>query len=479
MRAVHHDAQAAQVERVGERALAELDVPPGRVVDAARPAELGRRPARERPLERGLDLLLDRVWKLPAVGGEELDAVIGVRIVRGADDDPRREPERPREVGDCGGRHRAAQHDVHARRREPRLERGLEHVARDPRVLPDQHRRPLVAAPAPGDDLAGREPEPKHELRRDRRLADPAPDPVGAEILAAHPLPSTAASTASASRVAATSCTRTILAPRCTASIAAATLAARRSSAGRPVMRPRLDFRDQPASTGNPSAAISPSRARRVRLCATVLPKPKPGSTTIRSRANAGRDAGRSAGGEEIPHLGDHVGVRRLRLHRPRAPLHVHQAHCRVRRRDQFERTGRGERGDVVDHRRAVRKRGAHDLWLGRVDGNRHLEIGDPLEHRQDPRKLFFRRDRRGARAARFAAHVEQVRTLLRQPPCLSDRRLRRPVPSAVVERIRGDVHHPHHERPSEGELEAAAAKDAGHSIEVLPLPRVWGRGSG
>ena len=73
------------------------------------------------------------------------------------------------------------------------------------------HTSPPVAldawpsAPPPGEDLARREPEPEHELRRDRRLADLASDTVGAEILAVHLLLSTAASTASTSRVAATS----------------------------------------------------------------------------------------------------------------------------------------------------------------------------------------------------------------------------------------------------------------------------------
>ena len=75
-----------------------------------------------------------------------------------------------------------------------------------------------------------------------------------------------------------TSCTRTIDAPRATAASAAARLAASRSSVARPVISPSDFLRDKPTSTGYPVAAKSPSARSRVRLCARVLPKPKPGS---------------------------------------------------------------------------------------------------------------------------------------------------------------------------------------------------------
>ena len=89
--------------------------------------------------------------------------------------------------------------------------------------------------------------------------------------------------TLSASTVAATSCTRTMAAPRATAASAAATLPAVRSSTGLPVMRPTVDLRDQPTSSGRPSDSSSYWRAASCRLCSGVLPKPTPGSSAMRS----------------------------------------------------------------------------------------------------------------------------------------------------------------------------------------------------
>jgi hypothetical protein len=61
VRAVDHQLEAAQVERVGEGALAELDVAAGRVLEPARLAEAVRVDADQRLVELGLDLGLDLV----------------------------------------------------------------------------------------------------------------------------------------------------------------------------------------------------------------------------------------------------------------------------------------------------------------------------------------------------------------------------------------------------------------------------------
>jgi len=85
--------------------------------------------------------------------------------------------------------------------------------------------------------------------------------------------------TASASRVAAKSCTRTISAPFCTAIIAAAAEPTARSAGfSRPVSVPIVALRERPATTGAISTKRSSARSS-ARLCASVLPKPKPGST--------------------------------------------------------------------------------------------------------------------------------------------------------------------------------------------------------
>ena len=128
--------------------------------------------------------------------------------------------------------------------------------------------------------------QPQHEVGRDRGLADRAADAVGAEIGSAHVVhppcrsihlsagrqPARIASTFSASTVAATSCTRTMRAPRCTAASAAATLAARRSPTGRPVMRAqrRLARPAQPAAA-SPAPAVRAGARSSARLCAARL----------------------------------------------------------------------------------------------------------------------------------------------------------------------------------------------------------------
>ena len=235
VRAVDDDREAAQRQVVAVGALAELDVATAGVVEPARPAELGRADPALLARDRALDLALPDVGKLLAAGREELDAVVVERVVRGADDDAEVEPERPRQVGHARRRQRPGEDDVDAGRGEACLERRLDHVARDARVLADQHGRPVRPLT---QHLADGVAEAQHEVGRDRRVADRAADAVGAEVGSAHgmvPLPgrrdyraagAAACQTASAATVAATSWTRTMLAPRSTASTAATTLAA-------------------------------------------------------------------------------------------------------------------------------------------------------------------------------------------------------------------------------------------------------------
>jgi len=67
-----------------------------RVVDAARATELGRGVAAHGELERILDLGLEGVGQFESVAGEELDAVVGIAVVRGADHHASAEPQRAR-----------------------------------------------------------------------------------------------------------------------------------------------------------------------------------------------------------------------------------------------------------------------------------------------------------------------------------------------------------------------------------------------
>jgi hypothetical protein len=128
-----------------------------------------------------LDARLGLVGQLAAAGIEELDAVVLVRIVRGADDHAEVALETLRQVRDAGGRQRADQHHVHARCDEARFERRFEHVAGEPRVLAHEDRAAF------GREHARRGTrQPQRELDGERMLADSTAHPIGTEVFACH-----------------------------------------------------------------------------------------------------------------------------------------------------------------------------------------------------------------------------------------------------------------------------------------------------
>ena len=140
--AIDDDLHAVQRQLLREGVLQELDVAPDRVVDALRLADrVGRGaravvPAADR-LHAALDLGLDLVGQLVPVGGEDLDAVVLVGIVRRADHHARVRAHRPGDERDPGRRQRSHQQHVGAGGHDPRLQRALQHVAGEPRVLAD------------------------------------------------------------------------------------------------------------------------------------------------------------------------------------------------------------------------------------------------------------------------------------------------------------------------------------------------------
>ena len=258
VRAVDDDLQSRQVGALRQHRHAELLVGDARLVDARCLAEMDRFAREGRLVEVRLDLLLEFVGQLAAVLVEELDAVVFVRVVRGADHHAELATELLRHVRDAGRRQRTDQAHVDAGGDEARLERGFEHVAGQARVLADE------CGAAIGREHAGRGArEPQRELDGHGFLADPAAHAIGAEILPGHLLlaprrdalaaaratvlasfrylasrPRSATATLTASTVAATSCARMIDAPACTANAAATALPTTRSRAGRPVMIP-------------------------------------------------------------------------------------------------------------------------------------------------------------------------------------------------------------------------------------------------
>src|SRR6185436_4583493 len=132
---------------------------------------------------------------------------------------------------------------------------------------------------------------------------------------------------------------------------------------------------------------------------------------------------------------------------------------------------------DVVDHRCAEIERGTHDFGPARVDGNR--DVAQLADHRQDTAQLLLHGHRRGARAARFAADIEDMRAVLDQAVGVRDGRLRILEAAAVGKGIGRDVHHAHDQRTTEREGKPPAlqlhAAGVGAVSPCAPPPSLLG----
>ena len=239
--AIDKDLESLEVRVPRDARLAEFDVAPRGVVKAPGLAEFGRCDAGETPVHFHLHLELHLVGKFRARAAEEFDSVVVIWIVARRNHHARVKTKGARKIGDGGRRNRTAKQHVDARARKTRLERRLQHVARNACVLSDQNRRTRSARTAT-DRASGRLAEPQHEIRSDRALAHLASHAVRAEVASAHSLPfcfamirfqraprRAARHTASASAVSRTSCTRRTALPCEAPKSAPATLPATRS----------------------------------------------------------------------------------------------------------------------------------------------------------------------------------------------------------------------------------------------------------
>ena len=134
--------------------------------------------ARASRLHQLLDLRLDLVGQLEPVGGEDLDAVVLVGIVRRADHHARVGTHGRGDEGDARGRQRPHQHDVGPGRDDPGLERALQHVAREPGVLADDDAAPSTRS---GELARHRTAQTQSHLGGHGWLVGHPPDPVRAE----------------------------------------------------------------------------------------------------------------------------------------------------------------------------------------------------------------------------------------------------------------------------------------------------------
>ncbi len=169
---------------LGEGRLDGVDVTPAPVLDAPRPADLGRLGERNVAiLDQRLDLHLVGIGELVAVRAEQLDAVIIIRIVAGRDHDAQVRAHRGGEHGD-GGRGNGAELDhVHADAGESGNQRILDHVAREARVLADHD---AVAMMAAQEMAAGGHADAHRHLGGHGSLVGAAANAVRAEIAPAH-----------------------------------------------------------------------------------------------------------------------------------------------------------------------------------------------------------------------------------------------------------------------------------------------------
>ena len=186
--AVDDDAQIVEADVAGERALGELDVALLRALDALGAADAvgGRQQLGGRRLHQRLDLALGLVGELVAVGIEQLDAVVGVGVVRGRDHHAEVGAQRAGEHGDRRRRHRPQQEHVHADRGEARHQRQFDHVAGEPRVLADDDAVPVRAA---GEQLAGGHADLERDLGGHGRAVGEPANAIGAEVPPRHVSP--------------------------------------------------------------------------------------------------------------------------------------------------------------------------------------------------------------------------------------------------------------------------------------------------
>ena len=181
--AIDRDLQPVEYDRARQARLQEYEVAPERVVDSRRLADIVGARAMLRDLalveHQRFDSPLSLVVEFESFARKKLDAVVLEGIVRRRNDHARVGAHAARQERDGRRRQRTHQPHVHAHRADPGLDRRLEHVARQARVLADEN-----SAMPPGriaEHVRERAPELERRLRRDRLFVGDAANAVGAE----------------------------------------------------------------------------------------------------------------------------------------------------------------------------------------------------------------------------------------------------------------------------------------------------------
>ena len=181
--AIDHHLEAVEPKVVRKCGLGELDVTTPCVVDPLGPADFRGVDQRRRLLHQPFDLKLRPVVELVAVGAEQLDAIVGERIVAGGDHHAQVSAKVASQHRDCWSRHRAQQHHVHAHGSEAGHHGRFHHIAGQARVLADHD---PVAVNAAQKVSAGRLADAHCHVRGHRRLVGPPANPVSSEEFTSH-----------------------------------------------------------------------------------------------------------------------------------------------------------------------------------------------------------------------------------------------------------------------------------------------------
>ena len=177
MGAVHHHGQPVEPQRAGLAQVAQIAV--GRVPGVDDPTEPGADRAQPGIADQGFDLILGAVVELAPAGAEDLDAVVGHRVVRGGDHHPEVGVIGARQVGHRGGGQHPHPQRVDPLAGQPGDHRGLEHFAAGPRVAAD-HRDPAARRRRARQVPRRRGTQRQRQLGGQLTIGDPT-DTVGAE----------------------------------------------------------------------------------------------------------------------------------------------------------------------------------------------------------------------------------------------------------------------------------------------------------
>ncbi len=181
VRCVEHDAQPVEVEAVEEADdVGDVGLVVGGGVDDPAACTIGRDVAERGEL--GLDAAFDLVGQLHATAGEQLDSVVGPRVVRRRHDGTDRAATL-RFERDLWGRRDAEAHDVEPFEGEAVAQRPVEDVGGLAGVTADDDARDAIGAQHPSRGAA----EPRGELGGQFGEGDTA-DAVGAELHRADPI---------------------------------------------------------------------------------------------------------------------------------------------------------------------------------------------------------------------------------------------------------------------------------------------------